>query len=148
MIIDHIRNKNTYHGLGAGITVALEYLAGTDFSKVEIGRHDLSDGLYAMVQTYETKSREEKQWEAHRKYIDVQFVASGAELIGYSDITELQPTTEYDTQGDCILLDGEGDFLRLSSGTFSILYPQDAHMPGVMAGVRGNVRKVVVKVPV
>ena len=161
MVVDHIRNAGLYRGLGPGIGAALEYLARTDFGKVEIGRHDLPDGLYAMVQEYETKPREEKRWEAHRKYIDVQFVAAGSELMGYADIASLEAVGEYDGSEDVQFFSGIGDFLRLTPGVFAILYPHDAHMPGVTPSPGGEgwgegatssdastVRKVVVKVPV
>jgi len=43
-------------------------------------------------------------------------------------------------------LDGAGDYLTVGAGQFVILWPGDAHMPGIAAGVPGPVRKVVVKI--
>lgn len=148
MIIDHIDNAAQYAATKPGIAAALDYLAATDLGKLEPGRHELSNGLYAMVMDYETAAADQKQWEAHRKYIDVQFVASGSELMGYNEIGTLVPATDYDESGDAIMLTGKGDFVRLTPGTFAVLFPRDAHMPGVTAGETSTVRKVVVKVPV
>jgi biofilm protein TabA len=148
MVVDHIKNADAYRHLGPKIAAALDYLASTDFTNVATGRHELADGLFAMVQQYETGPREEKRWEAHRKYIDVQFVADGSELIGCADIARLEPLTEYDGQNDEMFLAGDGDFTLLTAGTFMILEPRDAHMPRVTFDGKCDVRKVVVKVPV
>lgn len=148
MVLDHISNAATYSGLGKGIQSALDYLANTDCTKLETGRHELADGLYAMVMDYETAPRDQKLWEAHRKYVDVQFVASGEEFIGYAELGALTPAGDYNDSGDAIMLTGKGDFFHLTAGVFAILYPRDAHMPGVAAAAKSPVRKVVVKVPV
>ncbi len=50
---------------------------------VALGRHDLDgDDLFALVQEYTTRAADECVWEAHRRYIDVQFVVTGAERMG------------------------------------------------------------------
>jgi len=35
---------------------------------------------------YQTKPREQGIWEAHRKYIDVQYMIQGSELMGWASI--------------------------------------------------------------
>lgn len=148
MIIDGIRNASTYYGLGPGIETALRYVQDTDFSGMEPGRYEIGDGCYVMVQDYTSAPREQKRWEAHRAYIDVQFVASGRELIGYANIEGLQVVEDYDASKDVVWLKGEGSFVGADAGTFVLLFPHDAHMPGVEAVGPEAVRKVVVKVPV
>lgn len=148
MIADHIDHASCYYALGTGIETALRYLASEDMSKREPGRYDLPGGCFALVQDYESAPREEKRWEAHRKYIDVQFVASGVELIGCGCTNQLQVAEEYDDAKDVTWFEGEGSYIEARAGTFLILYPHDAHMPGVAAGEPQPVRKVVVKVPV
>ena len=56
--------------------------------------------------------------------------------------------TDYQTERDLAWLQGPGEFLTLGAGQFMILWPGDAHMPGIDAGVPGPVRKVVVKIAV
>ena len=147
MIIDNIKNSNIYHGLNPRIKAALNYLAETDFSQMELGRYDIDgNNIFAMVQEYETKPREEKVFEAHRRYIDVQYVISGIELMGYAHIDTLNIEQDYNETTDALFLSGEGNFLHTSMGTFTILYPQDAHMPGTAIDKPWKVRKVVVKV--
>lgn len=148
MIIDHIRNASLYYVLGPRIEAALRYLESNDFNAMEPGRYEIGEGCYALVQQYTTGPRETKCWEAHRKYIDVQFVANGIEQMGYANLQALSISADYDDNNDAAFFTGEGSFVGMSSGTFIVLLPEDAHMPGVAMAESSAVRKVVVKVPV
>jgi len=148
MVVDGISHASLYYALGSGIEAALRYLEDADFSKTEPGRHDIGGGRFAIVQDYQTAPREEKRWEAHRKYIDVQYVASGAELMGYAGMEAARVVEDYDESKDVMFLAGDGSFVMARTGTFVILFPHDAHMPGVAVDGPEAVRKVVVKIPV
>lgn len=149
MIIDSIQNVGVYQGVSSDIRKALEYLAKTDFSVMEPGRYVIDgDRIYAMVQEYETRPRELGKWEAHRRYIDVQYVVDGIETMGYAPLGTLTVTQPYTDEKDCMLLAGEGSFLTVPAKTFAIFYPQDAHMPCLACAAPVKVRKVVVKVAV
>jgi YhcH/YjgK/YiaL family protein len=100
------------------------------------------------VQQYDTKSRDKGLWEAHRRYIDVQFVASGIETMGYAPIGNCTVTQEYSSEKDCALFSGKGDFLTAPAGTFLVFFPEDVHMPCLATEGSVPVRKVVVKVAV
>jgi YhcH/YjgK/YiaL family protein len=146
MVIDQLKNAHHYYKLGEGIAAALRYLQNTDPTKVEPGRYVLDgDQLYAMVQQYDTKPKAQGFWEAHRKYIDVQYVAQGAEHMGFAHLSQLRPQP-YDEEKDFLKLEGEGEFVLMRAGTFVILGPEDAHMPGMAVDQPRPVRKVVVKV--
>ena len=113
------------------------------------GRHAIDeDRIFALVQDYETKPREAGRWEAHRRYCDVQFVASGVEFIGVAPLDGMRVVEAYDEAKDVAFFEGEGDLVTLRAGSFAIFWPHDAHMPGVAAGGPTAVRKVVVKVAV
>ncbi len=147
MIIDHMNNAALYHGVHQGIRKALAYLANTDVSHLPPGRHDIDgDKVYALAQQYETRPREKGVWEAHRRYIDVQLVATGSEIMGYAPIARLTVTQPYATEKDCMLLAGSGDFLTVRAGMFAVFFPGDAHMPCLACGESALVSKVVVKV--
>lgn len=146
MVIDQLKNAHYYYNLGEGIAAALRYLQNTDPTKVETGRYVLDgEKLYAMVQQYDTKPKAQGFWEAHRKYIDVQYVARGTEHMGFTHLSQLHPQP-YDEEKDFLKLEGEGEFLTMRAGTFVILGPDDAHMPGMAVSAPQPVRKVVVKV--
>jgi len=148
MIIDNIRNARLYSGMGEGFAKAFQYLRETDFANMETGRHEVDgSGMYAMVQRYDSKPGTDGAWESHRKYIDIQYIAEGAEKIGYSDFKRITLTQEYCEEKDSAHYEGEGDFLTLEKGMFIALFPEDAHMPYRAIAEPRPVVKVVVKVP-
>ncbi len=148
MVIDELNNAEQYYGLGPRIEAALRYLQKTDFSQVTADRYDIEgDDVFALVQEYDSKPKSEGFWEAHHQYLDVQYVASGAEHMGYAPAKGLQ-AGEYDEENDFYKLEGEGEFFTLRAGYFAVLKPQDAHMPGMAIDASQAVKKVVVKVRV
>lgn len=115
-----------------------------------VGKYDLENGAYVSVQEYTTKARSEAKYEAHKKFIDIQMILSGKELIAVSPIDKMTISDEYNEEKDFMLFhhnDECTDYV-LEAGDFLILYPQDVHMPGVCVNEKSPVRKIVVKVPV
>lgn len=146
MIIDQLENAAMYYGIGPRLERALRFLNFMDLEKAASGRHEIAgEQVFAMVQEYDSKRKEEGFWEAHRKYIDVQYVVSGVEKMGYAPVDSLR-AGEYDGEKDFVKLEGEGEFLEMPAGTFMILGPQGAHMPGMAVDEPQPVKKVVVKV--
>ena len=146
MIIDQLKNAPLYFGVNKGLATAFQYLQNTDLTKVPPGKYEIDgSNVYALVQEYETKSKEKGRWESHRRYLDVQYVFKGVEQIGYANLEQLQ-AGEYDEAKDFWALSGEGDFLVVRAGTFVILAPQDGHMPGIAVSSPQPVKKIVVKV--
>jgi YhcH/YjgK/YiaL family protein len=149
MILDRLENAALYRPLGARITLALDYLGRTDFSRIPEGRYELDgDRVYAVVQRYRPKPLAEARWEAHRQYIDVQFMAEGVERIGYAPLDEALPVERaYDSQKDVVFFVAQGDFLTVRAGDFAIFYPTDVHAPCLASQTPApiDVCKVVVK---
>ena len=80
MIFDRIENVNNYKGLGRLYT-ALEFMAKTDFTQIPIGKYELDgDNIYYMVQQYDTNP-DKTVAEAHKKYIDIQYIEKGEEIM-------------------------------------------------------------------
>ncbi len=148
MIVDKIENINLYFELGEKFHIALSYLKKNKFENLKNGRYEIDgEKIYASVMRYQTKPIENGKWESHKKYIDVQFVAEGKEQIGYSNINGMTVIEKYNEDKDIQFLDGRGDFITAEKNTFVILFPQDVHMPGILADNQQNeVIKVVVKV--
>jgi YhcH/YjgK/YiaL family protein len=146
VVSDLLANAHLYTALGTRIARGLQFLAKTDLASLAPGRHEL-DGkrLFALVSDYTPKPVSECRWEAHRRYLDLQYLVSGIERMGVAPIDRLV-AGEYQEDRDIVWLSGSGDFLTFGAGQFMILWPGDAHMAGVEAGVPGPVRKVVVKI--
>ena len=146
MIIDAIDNVSLYSSLGPRIGAALDYIVNTDFSSMATGKHHIDgERLFAIVNEYQTINPTEVELEGHRRYIDVQYLVAGSELIGYAPLTDQPLLKEYDGKEDYALYRGEATYVRLSAGMFAIFYPHDLHMPCI-GEPPTTVRKVVVKV--
>ena len=151
MIVDQIQNASQYYKLGERIEVALRDLAGRDIRSMENGQYPIrGEEIYLVVARYVPRSPDGAAFEAHRRYFDIQYILEGHELMGYSPLERIRVTEEYDPETDALLGTGDGDFVRGSPGTFFILGPKDAHMPGIASesGATDEVTKVIVKVAV
>ena len=151
MILDTLANAAQYESLNSRFAKAFAFLRTVDGTQ-ELGRHDLDgDDCFALVQTYETKPMEKAKFEAHRRYIDVQFIHSGRETILWAPLTSMQEETmAYSEEKEAALWKLVPDVtpLHMSAGHFAILYPQDAHAPCIEWEKSEQVFKVVVKVAV
>lgn len=135
--------------LPENIRRGLRFLAGTDIAALPAGRVDIDgERMFALVQDYETVPKADKRPESHARYIDIQFVASGREVIGYAPLGD-NPVAENffesrDVQFFAAVTD-ETD-LVLGTGAYAVFHPTDIHRPGCAAGTPAKVRKVVVKI--
>jgi len=145
MIKDRLKNAQCYYSLSKGIMLGFDWLKNTDLMNIEDGRYDISNGIYANVQSYDTKK--EALFEAHREYIDIQYMIDGAEGIGVCDYSKCETVEPYDKNRDIEFLNSKwSDFISLHTGEFVLLYPQDAHKPSMNLDKQHFVKKVVVKV--
>lgn len=151
MILDTLDHAARYEALHPRFAQAFAYLRSVDGTQ-PLGRHYLDgDNLFAIVETYATKPVENALFEAHRRYIDVQFIHRGRETILWAPLPLMREETRpYETEKDIAKWKLVPDVtpLHLSAGHFAILFPQDAHAPCVEWGASEQVFKVVVKVAV
>lgn len=147
MIFDTLENIKNYEGLG-NVYTALKFLFETDFTKMELGRYELlSDDIFYMVQRYETDP-DKTISEAHKKYIDIQFMVDGEEIIGVAPISCEKTETEAKPENDVWFYECKTEPLTLIKNSFMVLYPNDLHCPGVAVDSAKACHKVVVKVKV
>ncbi|HLP61161.1 MAG TPA: YhcH/YjgK/YiaL family protein [Candidatus Deferrimicrobium sp.] len=149
MIIDQLSNAGCYFSLGGRMEKALRYLQETSIAALPPGKYEIAGKyIYATIQESCTKPLEQGFWEAHRQYIDIHCVIEGAERIGYAPIDHLQED-KYDEEKDLVLFqEGEGAFYTALPGTFVIMMPQDAHMPGIALKYPRPIKKLVIKIAV
>ena len=154
MIVDKIENVGLYKGLSKNVANALELLASLaskDLSKLEEGKHSVNgDDLFYTVQSYFTRDESSVGFEAHKEYIDIQYIFEGRETIGVAITNELRVSEEYNPERDFIKLKDPEAFtrIRLSKDMFAVFYPSDAHKPGTYGDSKSRVGKVVIKVKV
>lgn len=146
MVLDDLSHAAQYGGLSAILRRALGYLTSTDWGRRAPGRHDFEgDDIFALVADYQTRPDADVPWEAHRRYIDVQYVHSGSERVGHAPLATLA-AGPYDDARDLVPADGRGACVTLAAGMFAIFWPHDAHRPGIAIDQPAAVRKVVLKV--
>jgi biofilm protein TabA len=151
MVLDTLPNAARYETLNSRFAKAFAYLRTVDGTQ-ELGRHDLDgDHCFALVQTYETKPLEKAKFEAHRKYIDIQFIQSGRETILWAPLdTMKEEMMAYSDEKDAALwkLTADTTPVHVSAGHFAILWPEDAHAPCIERERPEQIFKVVIKVAV
>ena len=126
----------------------LARILAVDAGKTE--RVDLSGGAFALEQAYLTKARAEGFFESHRKFIDIQVVVSGEELLEVSEISRLVVSEDLTPGKDLIKYQTPvaPSVLRLRAGEVAVFFPADGHMPSLAVSAPSLVYKTVVKVPV
>ena len=146
MVIDHLTRAESYSALRPAFRDAFAFLKRADLATLAPGTYEI-DGrnVYALVQDYQTKPAAEERWEAHRRYIDLQYVVSGAERFGCAPAGRMT-AGPYDEDKDMERPEGSGEFVTLLAGEFIVLWPGEPHMPGMALAEPAAVRKVVVKI--
>jgi YhcH/YjgK/YiaL family protein len=149
MILDHLDNALMYGGLGERIAIGLALLNEDCVREATPGKYEVEGkNLFYIVDEYETKPVEEGRLEIHRKYLDIQYIVSGAECIGTAPLQGLIEETPYDGEKDIAFYhyDPTMSRLHLKQGMFAIFWPNEPHLPGRSINNPEKVKKIVVKV--
>lgn len=149
MIYDTLAHIRQYEGILPGVLQGLRFLAETDFSKLPDERFELDgDRVFGFLQSYETREGNDTP-EAHRKYIDIQYLIEGEELVGVGPLEDMTEEVEGHPDRDIWLYHGPTENLTIGKGRFLVLWPGDAHAPCIAVdGKPVHCRKCVVKVRV
>lgn len=147
MLYDKIENIGRYMGLSPQLDEGLRFLQELD-PNIAQGRHELGEN-YANVDVYVTKEVNEAGFEAHRKYIDIQYLIEGEERVLVRHLGNMECTIPYDGDRDVAFFRHDEDRaaeVTLGRGSFVVLFPEDAHEPQLCLTAPQQVKKVVVKV--
>lgn len=147
MILDSLGQSSRYLSLHPGFFEAFVWLKRSAAGSAP-GKHQVTEGVIAIVDDYRTAPAGEKKWEAHRLHLDLQVVISGTELVGWMPASDLKVRIPYNPQKDAEFYEPPvrpATSFRLHPGLFAIFFPEDGHQPGVIDGDSREVRKVVFK---
>ncbi len=131
---------------------AFDFLKTANLAALEDGRIEIDGAqVYVLVQSYETLPLESAKFEAHRRYLDIQYVATGQEIIGWAPLHHMVECTPYNDAKD--VFNGKVPVealsqVHLAAGELAVLYPSDAHAPKIQVGQPARVKKIVVKVAI
>jgi YhcH/YjgK/YiaL family protein len=148
MILDGLDNAARYIALHPAFGAGFALLARPDLPDLASGRHEVDgDRVFALVNRDLGRGRAGARLEAHRKYIDIQFLVEGSEEIGWRPAAQCRELAEpYDESRDIMFFaDQPLAWMTLPVGKFMIFYPEDAHAPLASSGAN---LKVVIKVAV
>ena len=130
MVYDKIDNIEIYKGLSDDIYEGLKFLKNAT-PDLAFGVHEINPRVKAIVSEYETKAVNENGYEAHRKFIDIQYLLKGEEKNCCLPIEKLKETKPYKEEIDASFYEAEipTQELILGDGFFAIYWPQDGHIP-------------------
>ena len=152
MIVGKLVDLYRYKGISKNIDTAIDYIQNNDLMALPKGKTIVDgDNVFINRDTYVARPLEECFFENHEKYIDIQIVLKGQEVIGYTHITnpDLKVTTPYNPDKDVTKYNYNPKgavFFTLEEG-FALVYTEDAHLAKCKANDE-IVEKVVVKVKI
>ena len=145
MIIDRLGNWRLYANVNPLFQKAFEFLETADLTGLDCGRYEIAgDDVYASIQEPEGKPEAAAKVEVHRKYIDIQYIVSGNEKMGWIPLVGMGHDEGFNEEKDYgLFTDKPQSWFDVRPGCFAIFFPEDGHAPNVGTGIH---RKVVVKV--
>ena len=132
MIFTNINDKLQNSSLTKDIQFCIDY-AEKNREKIlslENGSYDVDyNGIKMNVGKYFTKKENDKFWESHKRYLDVQIMIDGSERVAINDIRNMREKS-FDSERDLIILDGDKMFdVIIENGDVLVFFPNDVHKP-------------------
>ena len=145
MIIDKLTNGGQYATLHRNFGLAFDWLQAQDLEALEIGVHQVIDGVKVIVSENPGVDAPTQKFECHNQNIDIQLLIRGSETMGWKPRTDcIRPIGEFSDEKDVLFFDDQPDmYFNLQPGQFAVFYPDDVHAPMIGDGV---IKKLVVKV--
>ena len=153
MILGHIGHSEQEGALYPEIIQkGLAYLRKTDFSGIADGKYKIDgDRMVAIISEYSPAVKENRKAETHNQHVDIQYIYSGEEIMGFGRLADGVETSEgYLLEKDATFyksVENELD-LNVLQGMYAVFFPWDIHRPGCISQPSVKVRKVVLKLKV
>ena len=145
MIVCPWKDIKKYAALLPGIDEAFDAVnALTEYEDKKA--YPLSGGNRFFIAAQSTKAP--TVGEAHRNYLDIQYVVKGKEVMGWAPLEACQPDGDFNEAKDVGMFSGPYEYLTINEGMCYVAFPEDAHMPGRHLDVPNDFVKVVVKLKV
>ena len=129
---------------------AYQWLKEHDTANMEDGTYDICDGVFAMVQRYDTIPFSEARFESHKDYYDIQYIAKGTESFGMALVKDCELVETTEKNGVSFYKTPKFyTQVNLKSGDLVVVPPEEVHQPRAQYnGQKDFVVKVVIKVKV
>ena len=148
MILDLLANRTWYHPLHPRLKPAFDWLTAQDWAKVVDGKQAIDgENIHAVIESGTTAAPATRKFESHQRYLDIQYVISGGERMGWCPAAGVEPGQ---AAGPDLWFHPEpksSQQLVVTPGHFAIFAPMEAHKPCCqLADKAAAFRKCVVKV--
>jgi len=143
MIICPWKDISRYSAVIPGLEAAVQAVNAHDSSVS--GTFPLENGRF-MVGPHTSRPIAGAEFEAHRRFLDIQYVVSGQDVVGWAPTDTLEPAGNFSEEGDIGFYRGAGEFVRVKAGWCYIVFPEDAHMPDCHLDEPCEFTKIVVKI--
>ncbi|MCA9136923.1 MAG: YhcH/YjgK/YiaL family protein [Planctomycetales bacterium] len=146
MIIATLADAARYRALHPRFSDAFQFLNQADGAALDEGRVEIDgDDLFAIAWQGAGKGQADASLEFHRKYIDIQYVIHGFDVVGWRAIDACQRVKlPYDESTDVgFYFEQPHSWCRIPAKSLVILFPEDAHAP---LATTTTLKKIVVKV--
>ena len=130
IIMDQLEHAEKYYPMHPAFAKAFAFLQQKSLSELPLGRHEIDgDRMFCLINEAPGSKREGVKLEAHRKYIDIQYVIAGVDEMGWKPTSVCTlPDTSYNAEKDFELFqDQPQTWTKVPAGSFTIFFPQDAH---------------------
>ncbi|MBP7769874.1 MAG: YhcH/YjgK/YiaL family protein [Aliarcobacter sp.] len=111
-------------------------------------KKELNENCFLLEQSYISKNKEDCFFESHKKYIDIQYIFEGEEIMEVDNIKNLNVSKEYNEDLDYAkyFQNKNSSSLIIKQNELAIFYPNDAHMPCIRIDENKKVIKAVFKI--
>ena len=130
MIVDKQKNIHIYEKIIPQIKEIIPVLEQA--KNMEVGTYTYPEG----------------EFESHKKYIDIQCMLEGEELMEYANINDLTEAVPYNENSDAMFWKGMGSVLNIPAGTLYIAFPEDGHKPCCHQIRQNYYKKMVIKIKI
>lgn len=145
MIVCPWKDLKRYAAVLPGVEEAIEKINA--LKSFEPATYLLANGKF-MIQQGTSRPWKDAQLEAHRQYLDVQYILEGGDVVGWAPVDTLKPECEFNTEDDYGMYSGENTPVSVKPGYCYVVFPEDAHAPATHLDVPVNYKKIVVKLKV
>lgn len=142
MILCPFQELRRYAAVVPGLEEAIAAIAA--LPNYEVATYPLSCGK-VMVQAGTTKPLEGALLEAHGKFLDIQYILEGQEVVGWAPTDSLTPEGAFNEEKDYGMFSGNSTPITVPAGYCYVVFPEDAHAPGKHLDAPNDYRKIVVK---
>ena len=144
MIVDRIENAHLYYGIAPHIDAALRFLQEGKLDN--IAQLSIDNGNVKISCTeYTTRSCEQYKKENHRKFADIHVCLEGVDVLGYNNLREMTPITQYNPETDKQFYDGPMNYIRMLPGMFALTLTEDVHSAMMMEERPAPAKKLIIK---